>query len=388
MNYVKYMPHNSLRSASRNRREMSAAQEFGFDIFAFSDDRSLEGIDLPESITLVCDQKSVLTPAIPRLIRAWLLIVSQIRMFFLSTKLPDGVWSCHDLPALLMAYLSTMFRRQRVKLIYDSHEFEIGRNVSRNKLQIWWITHLEQYLMNRCAFSIMVNDVIADEVQRVHGLQQRPIVVRSTPNKWDVDQQVCVEIRQSFRDQLGGQERFLLMYHGGYQSGRGIETLIELVRINPNVAAVILGYGQESYVQSLHALVEEKGVSDRILFHDAVPLRELWKYVGAADVGMVTVQPVAKSYYYMLPNKFLENIQSETPIICSDFPVVGQLVKKYEIGLTCDPCDVDDINTQVEKMRTDSAFHRNCKENLKKAKEDLCWENEKQVLFDAYRNYL
>ena len=90
----------------------------------------------------------------------------------------------------------------------------------------------------------------------------------------------------------------------------------------------------------------------------------------------------------MLPNKFFENIQSLTPVICSDFPEVSRLVKEYEIGLTCDPADIQDINAQIEKMRTDKAFYESCKRNLLKAKEALCWEREKEKLVSAYEQMM
>ena len=60
------------------------------------------------------------------------------------------------------------------------------------------------------------------------------------------------------------------------------------------------------------------------------------------------------------------------------------IVDQYGIGLTCDPTDLEEVNQCVEKMRTDKAFYAHCKENLKKAKEDLCWEKEKEILMDAY----
>ena len=87
----------------------------------------------------------------------------------------------------------------------------------------------------------------------------------------------------------------------------------------------------------------------------------------------------------MLPNKFFENIQSETPVICSNFPAVAPIVEQYGIGLTCNPEDLEDIDRCVEKMRTDRDFSAQCKENLKKAKEDLCWEKEKTILLAAYK---
>ena len=35
----------------------------------------------------------------------------------------------------------------------------------------------------------MVNDSIADEVQRIHGLRERPVVV-DIPNYWNIDESV------------------------------------------------------------------------------------------------------------------------------------------------------------------------------------------------------
>lgn len=181
---------------------------------------------------------------------------------------------------------------------------------------------------------------------------------------------------------------FLLMYHGGILRQRGIEVLIRVVAINPHVCAVILGNGDASYMSTLQSLAQKLGVEKRILFHPAVPISELWKYVGAVDVSVMMIRASAKSYYYALPNKFFESIQALTPIIASDFPEMKKIIEKYEIGLTCDPDDVNAINACVERMRTDKMFYNQCKENLKKAKEDLCWEKEKFILMEAYKKII
>ena len=167
--------------------------------------------------------------------------------------------------------------------------------------------------------------------------------------------------------------------------GRGIETLLEVVGKNNNVCAVILGNGEAKYLECLKQQAQQIGVAGRVAFHPAVPIEELWKYAGAADVGMVTGIAVAKSYFYSLPNKFFENIQSETPVICSDFPAIAPIVEKYQIGLTCNPTDIKEINSCVERMRTDKQFYAKCRENMKIAKRELCWEKEKEILKSAYK---
>ena len=244
--------------------------------------------------------------------------------------------------------------------------------------------------MKRCAFSIMVNGDIADEVQRIHHLKKRPIVARNIPQYWQLDAAHTAQVRQEFLSQLGlSDSAFLVMYHGGVMEDRGIEQMLEAVAQLPqDVAAIILGNAQTSYPDQLHALCKKLNIEDRVLFHQAVPYEELRHYVSASDVGLVTVLATYQSYYMMLPNKFFENIQSMNPVIVSDFPTIGKIVDQYGIGLKVDPTDPKAIADAILRMRDDRAFYAECKEHLKVAKEELCWEREKQTLMNAYREIL
>lgn len=191
--------------------------------------------------------------------------------------------------------------------------------------------------------------------------------------------------KKNVQNCLAKEKPFLVMYHGVLTTGRGIEVLIKLTSINPHILSVILGNGDDNYINSLKKIILELNVHDRVLFHPAVPISELWKYVGAVDLSLMMIQASAKSYYYALPNKFFESIQALTPIVASDFPEMKRLIDQYKIGLTCDPEDMEAINACVERMRTDHGFYKQCKKNLQRAKADLCWEKEKQVLIDAFK---
>ena len=174
------------------------------------------------------------------------------------------------------------------------------------------------------------------------------------------------------------------MYHGGVMSGRGIERLIEATARLEDVGLVILGNGSEAYVASLEALAEKEGTTDRVQFHTAVPIKELWKYVGAADISLAPIELVAKNHYYSLPNKFFESIQSLTPVIASEVPEMKRIIDQYQVGLTCKPGDVDDICRCIRTMQQNKEFYEKCKQNLRKAKNELCWEREKMELNQAF----
>ena len=387
MYYVKYMPYKSIISASRNRRELAAAKESGFNTIVFSNDHSGDvnsyGID-----KVLCDG-ALKMPMSSKPKGMIMIIRNRLRVYKNTNKIPTGIWSCHDLHSLKIAYAATRFRKQKPLFIYDSHEFELGRNAQRNFFQQHLVMLQEKFLMNRCVLSIMVNDSIADEVQRIYKLKERPIVVRSTPNYWAVDENVCKEKRKVFLDTFKeqGEETVscMIMYHGGVVKDRGIERLIEAVSRLDGVGLVVLGNGSEGYIAQLKTLVNTVNADKKVVFHPAVPIDELWKYVGAIDISMAPIEVVVKNHYYSLPNKFFESIQSLTPIIASDVPEMKRIIEQYQIGLTSKPGDVDDICRCIETMRNDKDFYLQCKRNLIKAKEDLCWEKERAQLLDAFQ---
>ena len=374
---------------SRDKRELAACRELGLEPLVMArgemDDWFQE--DSVDGFPVMRFSPRKFGANLPRRLRQACSILSWV---WCARKLEPAIITGHDIEALAIGWLSTIGlpKNKRPKLVYDSHEFELGRNAQRSKLYMLALKYGERFLMNRCAFSIMVNDPIADAVQQIHKLKDRPVVVRSTPNYWDVDPAVCSKIREEFLNSMEEPREMLLMYHGNVMKGRGIDMLLHVVQHNPNVCAVILGNAMNQYDEEMIQLARDLGVEKRVVFHTAVPATELWKYVGAADAGMILAPAIVANHLYSLPNKFFENIQSGTPVICPQYPAMKPIVDRYQIGLTCDPTDLEQINACVEKLRTDKAFYALCKDNLKTAKKDLCWEKEKQILKDAYREIM
>ena len=186
------------------------------------------------------------------------------------------------------------------------------------------------------------------------------------------------------KNEMDKKQDFIVMYHGAVVPGRDVERIIELVSKNQNIRAVILGNSTREYGMKLRASAEKYGVLDRVLFHKAVPLTELWKYVGAADVGLILARATCKNHLFSLPNKFFENIQAGTPVICPNYPAFRSVVDKFGNGLLCDPDSMESINDCVEKLRMDERLYRELKTNTIIAKEELNWATEKQKLGISY----
>jgi len=377
-------------NATHDKRELSVCRELGAEVLVAAKGEVTGEQELVDGFPVVRLSSRPWGKRMPVAVNR---LVSVFTWASYIRKMKDiDVISGHDLFALLIGWLSNFFKRKKAKLVYDSHEFELGRDSSTGQSRFvhWCVCRTERFLMKRCAFSIMVNDSIADEVQKIHKLKNRPVVARNASIYWELDPEETRRMRKELRQACGvSEDTFLIMYHGLVAHNRGVEQMLNAIAQTPHIAGVVLGnYESPAYGQSLQQLARELGIENRVLFHEAVPIEVLRHYVSAADVGMVTVLATSKSYYYMLPNKFFECIQSLTPVIVSDFPETGSITDKYGIGLKVDPANVEQLVGAITKMRDDWVFYTQCKENLRTAKADLCWEKEKEKLKEAYQAIL
>ena len=80
------------------------------------------------------------------------------------------------------------------------------------------------------------------------------------------------------------EDTFLVMFHGYYRTGNGIEPMLEAVARVPQTAAVLVGNGDEKRIKELKEFCEKLNIEHRTYFHSAVPVEELYRFVAAADL--------------------------------------------------------------------------------------------------------
>lgn len=379
------------KNASRDKRELSVVKELGAEAVVmakgqpgdkFEKDK-VDGFDVYRFSTKPLGTSSAF--AIPNR------IVSIFTWAYYARKMKAEVLSCHDLGALVIGWLSTLFvsESKKPKLVYDSHEYTLGLAVFKNKYKRAFAKFAEKFLMKKCAFSIMVNDEIAEKVQEIHKLKVKPISVKNTPDKWELEPEKAENIRKSMLSSFGMDDAFIAMYHGAIIPKRGVEVFIEAIAKNENVYGIVLGnFATQDFENQIKLLVEKSGVTERVLFLPAVPHSELKNYICAVDCGVSLLQNTCENHLYALPNKFFECVQCLTPVVVSNFPAISNLVDKYNIGIKCDPESPEDVAHSFELMCKNKEMYSMFSDNMVKAKEDLCWENEKEVLIEAYRKML
>ena len=125
----------------------------------------------------------------------------------------------------------------------------------------------------------------------------------------------------------------LFIYQGRLSRGPIIDLLITLFReLPPHKHIVFLGFGPLQ--QDVEALARTQ---PNIHFHPAVPFDQVPSITSAADVAFALFQDTCLSYHHVLPNKMLEALNAQVPVIASNLPDMAEEINAYQAGWLVEP---------------------------------------------------
>jgi glycosyltransferase involved in cell wall biosynthesis len=281
------------------------------------------------------------------------------------------IYHAHDLNTLLVGYLAG--RLQRGILIYDSHELAT---------EIYGLTHkpinrflwrlLERFLIHRVDLVITVNQYIAEELVRRYAIQRPQVILNASPLPKDSEHHP------------GDQHvRKMVVYQGGLVPGRGLPTLIEAAARLPHTSWVMVGRGPLE--GELRRKAHERGVSDRVHIVTNLSLGESSQYAAMADVALCVIPDTCLNNRLATPNKLYSAIAAGVPIVVSDLPAMGSLVKEFGIGLVVDPTNPEKIAEAVSRILYDEDLRAQLLANVERARLTYNWEVESSKLIGMYR---
>ncbi len=287
------------------------------------------------------------------------------------------VYHAHDANTLLPAWLAA--RRTGARLVYDAHELETGRSFAGSRLagfyQRIWVWP-ERTLIRRTDAVITVSEGIADELVRLYGIR-RPVVIVNCP-EWSSPGR-----SNRLREELGiPGDLKIALYQGGVVSGRGIEPFLEAVQRLPGVAGVVLGDGP---LRSEGLRRIQSGVWKRVYLPGRVPLADLPGYTASADVGVVLIQPVCRSYRLALPNKLFEYLHAGIPVVGSDLPEIARIIREYGVGEVVNPDDPASIAEGIARLLEDPVRYACARDNTARVVAAYNWKQESARLVALYR---
>ncbi|KRE14406.1 hypothetical protein ASE66_13570 [Bosea sp. Root483D1] len=218
-------------------------------------------------------------------------------------------------------------RASGARIIYDSHEFAIREHVQNWKWRIIAraaVQHIESRHIGNADRVMTVSDGIADALQTLYSLPDRPTVIRNLPKFQDVPPRPPAPRRR-------------ILFHGVIRPERGLEELIDSVpRWTFDGEIVIRGYGSAAYIAGLRERATSLGVADQLAIAPAVSPAELVEQAADADIGYLALPPTTEQYEFALPNKLFEYLMAGLAVLATPRLEMRRIVEAADCGVLAD----------------------------------------------------
>jgi len=268
-----------------------------------------------------------------------------------------------------------------VRLVYDAREYLPGlAHVPVRTVAAY--CDLEREFLPDFDRVITVSEPLAELLERDHHLRARPDLVLNAPVV-DPDTPDVPRVR----DAAGVAEGVpLLVYGGGVNPARGVQTVIDALVELPGVHLALVVNRSSHVVLDLLAQAERLGVADRVHQVGFVPAEHVTRYFASADVGLSPLLHVI-NHDVALTNKFCEYLLAGIPVVTSDTPAQADLVTELGVGDVHRAGDAADLARAVRAVleRAEELRARIAADEIQRR---FAWTAQAEVLRGVYAELL
>ncbi len=298
-----------------------------------------------------------------------------IRLFtFLLFKKTPWILA-NDLDTLPAGYFISKLHR-KTRLVYDTHEFYTGVPELMNRpgvRRIW--EAIEGIIFPRLSKIYTVNSSIANKYLSLYG------------KKLEVLRNVA-PLNESFQtpllQELGiDSDDFIVLLQGaGINVDRGGEELVAAMKRVEGAKLLILGDGDA--IPTIKEYVEKEGLGEKVLFGPKMAYQDMMNWTHFAKIGCSLDKPDNPNYEMSLPNKVFDYLQAETPVLASPVKEIKALLDEYPFGVCISKVEPEIIADALNELIKNPSILEQYKENCKRFKQTLTWEEEVKVLDKIY----
>lgn len=393
--------NNDFTHDNRVKREVLALAQAGYQISLFALKSKKENVP---GVEVLCDGRITVRRILPKTIPSFKVHNRALWQAFKKILYHYGRFDAihvHDANMLpLGSYLSKIHFS---KLIYDSHEYwratfdtwlnTLIQSENKNKKIIKSIREVKQFIqfeekvLKKCTALISVSQPITQKLLDVSNNPKIPfITLRNICESSEAKKQ------QNFHQHFSLPENTkILLYQGGITPIRGIPELLKMMETleRSDVVLILMGNIGKAYKEEFTSTVSRIFQEKRnVYYKEAVPSEELLSWTASADLGIHPILNHNLNHYYCLPNKVFEYLQAGLPQVVSDLPELGGLVKKYGIGFTFEPGNIEDMKRKVEAFFSGDYEQEQLATAIEQAKQVLNWETEQKKLIKLYDRVL
>ncbi|MEO8229110.1 MAG: glycosyltransferase family 4 protein [Chloroflexota bacterium] len=295
------------------------------------------------------------------------------------------VWQAEGMITLPVAL--ALRRRLGGRVVYDARDLQVESSRFARLPGPWrrLLARRERAWTRAADATVTANGAYAEVLRRTLGV--RATIVFNGPPAPPAEGGRAGPAGAQIRDRLGipASTRIVLCL-GNVAPGRGVEQLCRAMVDVPHAELLVVGPGG-GFRERLRAEAARLPAADRIRFLPGVPPEEIPQWTAAADVAAMPIQPTTLNHRLTTPTRLFDALGAGVPVVASNLPGMGAVVRETGAGVLCDPTDPASIAAAIRSVLDAPPERRQALREaaLAAARGPYAWERQVDRLLEVYR---
>jgi glycosyltransferase involved in cell wall biosynthesis len=246
--------------------------------------------------------------------------------------------------------LTSLGPRSAQRVMFEAHDLSsYEAEIAGNARAARSLRDVEARVFSRAAAIITITSTLRDLITEQHQLD--PARLRVIADGTSLPRLPVADATK----------RNGVYYVGQVYPWKGVDTLVRAASLCPQADFQIIGgtedgTGTDQNVELMHALAAELGVADRVHFPGWVPYHRVPDILSRARVAVIPLPDSPFGRYFTSPLKLFDYMAAGVPIVASDLPALGDVLRHERNALLVTPGDPAALASAIQRLLSDTAL--------------------------------
>lgn len=267
-------------------------------------------------------------------------------------------------------------------MIMDTWKYRGPKPIDRIVRNPWALMAMERLVIPKLNGILVVSKYSADRIMKVGCNRDRVWIVGNTPRlkNW------TEHGKPHGSDSVRRLSDFIILYVGGLEETRGLETVIQalpiIINVIHNALFVIVGKGTSE--SKLKKLVTFMGVQEHVFFKGWVEPQMVPSVIAASDVCIVP-HFVTEHTDTTIPNKIFDYMAQGKPVVATNAKSLKDIIESCHCGKVYHHVDHHNLANVIIALKDKDLRKRLGQSGYNALKTKYNWGLDEQTLLSAVR---
>ncbi len=254
----------------------------------------------------------------------------------------------------MSGYIISLFKR--TPLVFEVRdlwpESAIDTGVLTNKFIIKIAFGFERFIYKKARLINVLTPAFYNTLKNVKHVSENKLIMIPNASDFGLSEELLKTFdRDDFRKKMDFDGKFVITYVGAHGVANHLQQILEAAKKleDTNILFLLIGQGMEK--EKLKKMAVDLNVTN-VRFIDAVPKKEVFKYILASEMGASVLKKV-DAFKTVYSNKTFDYMSCKKPVLMAIDGVSRELVEHAGCGVYIEPENIGEYDSKIRMYLND-----------------------------------